>query len=164
MKYPFEVHLTQINNHSFWIAKCKLLKGCVGQGETIEEAIAELSLNEEEWLKTAEEYGILIPEIPVEEEVDYSGKFTVRISPYVHKTASELAKQQGVSLNQYVNDAIVFQNSSITTSNYIIPLVKDAVKKISMVMETSFTSRTKQKYTARNQYDVENSHYKYVTA
>lgn len=146
MKYPFSVYFTQVEDHQFWVAECKALKGCVAQGETIEEAIAELELNEEEWLSTAVEYGIPIPEIVAEENVEYSGKFTVRVSPYVHKQASELAKQQGVSLNQYVNDAIVSQNSALTTCGYILPKVKDAVKKISMAVETSFKSKTNQYY------------------
>ena len=152
MKYPFNVYFTQVEGHQFYIAECKILKGCVGQGDTIQEAIAELNLNEEEWLKTAKEYGISIPEIPLEMDSEFSGKFTVRVSPHVHKTATELAKKQGVSLNQYINDAIVSQNAAITTTDYIIPKVKEAVKKISMVMETSLTTKTSQNYNATNQY------------
>lgn len=44
---------------------------------------------------------------------EYSGKFTVRVSPYVHKQASKLADQLGISLNQYINDAIVTQNATL---------------------------------------------------
>ena len=146
MKYPFNVYLTQVEEHYFWIAECKSLKGCVGQGDTIEEAIAELEMNENEWLKTAKEYGILIPEIPVNREVEYSGKFTVRVSPYVHKNAVELAREQGISLNQYVNDAIVAQNAALKTTNYIIPRVKTAIDKVSMVMEVKFTTTFNQNY------------------
>ena len=42
MKYPFSVFQTEIEHHIFWIAKSNLLKGCVGQGDTQEEAIKEL--------------------------------------------------------------------------------------------------------------------------
>lgn len=154
MKYPFTVYFTQVDDHKFWIAESKSLKGCVGQGETPDEAIAELKTNQDEWLKTAEEFGIPIPEIPIDTEVEYSGKFTVRVSPYVHKLASELAKQQGISLNQYVNDAIVSQNAALSTTGYIVPKVKEAISKLSMVMETSLTSKTKQTYNAPNPYSV----------
>lgn len=41
-----------------------LLRGCVGQGATTEEAIAELEENEKVWLDTAIEYGIPIPAVP----------------------------------------------------------------------------------------------------
>ena len=154
MKYPFSVYFTQVEKHKFWIAECKILKGCVGQGETPEEAIAELELNAEEWLSTAKEYGIPIPEIPLETETEHSGKFTVRISPYVHKTAVELAKQQGISLNQYVNDAIISQNVALTTTNYIIPKVKDAIGKITMVTGMKATTTSNQYYSATNQYEI----------
>ena len=146
MKYPFFVYFTQVEDHSFWIAECKLLKGCVGQGDTIEEAIKELELNEEEWLSTAKEYGIPIPKIVAEPEIDYSGKFTVRVAPYVHKQAVVQAKNQGISLNQYVNDAIVAQNMALSVVDYVIPKVQEAVKKVNMVMQTSFSTTTNQSY------------------
>ena len=144
MKYPFVVYFTQVEEHQFWIAECKTLKGCVGQGDTIEEAISELETNEEEWLKTAEEYDIPIPEIPVEEQIDYSGKFTVRVSPYVHRMAAELAKKNNISLNQYVNDAIVAQNAAFSTTDYIIPKVKEVIKSLSMVIDSSLSMQTNQ--------------------
>lgn len=139
MKYPFSVYQTKVEDHVFWIAECPALSGCVGQGETQEDAINELELNEEEWLETAKEYGIDIPEIPCEQLNPYSGKFTVRVAPYVHQAAAELAKKQGISLNQYVNDAIVAQNSSLTTVSSIMPIVSDAINKIKMLASTSVT-------------------------
>lgn len=154
MKYPLVVYFTQVDEHKFWIAESKSLKGCVGQGETPEEAIAELEINENEWLITAKEYNIAIPEVPVEIEAEYSGKFTVRVSPYVHRTASEMARQQGISLNQYVNDAIVSQNAALSTAGYVMPKVKEALSKLSMVMETSLTSKTRQVYNAPNPYNL----------
>lgn len=42
----------------------KSLRGCVGQGATTEEAIAELEENEKVWFDTAIEYGIPIPAVP----------------------------------------------------------------------------------------------------
>ena len=61
MKYDYRVYKTIVENHEFWIAESKELIGCVAQGETKEEVIAELELNEIEWLKTAEEYDIETP-------------------------------------------------------------------------------------------------------
>ena len=111
MKYPFSVFQTTVEDHRFWVAKSASLKGCVGQGETQEEAIAELGANEAEWLETAREVGIPIPAVPVETAQEFSGKLTVRIAPSVHKRAAQIAKAEGVSLNQYMNDAIVNWNA-----------------------------------------------------
>lgn len=127
MKYPFNVYFTEVDGHKFWIAECKALRGCVGQGETADEAVKELELNEKAWLETAAEVGIPIPDIPIEAIPDYSGKFTVRVSPYVHRCAAENAKKSGISLNQYVNDAIVSYNSVQSTTNYVIEGIKEAV-------------------------------------
>lgn len=151
MKYPFTVYKTKVEQHEFWIAESPLLKGCVGQGDTQEEALSELQINEDEWLKTAEEYGIDIPEIPCEAIKEYSGKFTVRCSPSVHRKTVELAEKQGISLNQYVNDAIVAQNSSISTLDYVMPVVRKAMEQarltpVPAISESKVTSNTS--YTA----------------
>lgn len=111
MRYPFSVYKTRVDDHVFWIAKSILLKGCVGQGDTQEDALTELADNEKAWLDTAKELGMEIPEIPIEDADDYSGKTTLRMSPSVHRMAAHYARREGISLNQYINDAVVSQNA-----------------------------------------------------
>lgn len=65
--YPFEAEIQTVENHTFWAIKSKALKGCVAQGDTLPEALAELVDNELEWIETAKECGIPIPE-PLKEE------------------------------------------------------------------------------------------------
>lgn len=112
MQYEFEVYQMNVDDHLFWVAKSKSLKGCVGQGDTSNEAIAELEENEKEWLATAKEYNVPIPPLSVRSDVNssYSGKVSLRFSPIMHSEASEYAKKQGISLNQYINDAIAYYN------------------------------------------------------
>lgn len=137
MKYPYTLYRAKVEDHVFWAAECPSLKGCVGQGETPQEALEALELSEEEWLETAKEYGFDIPEVPVEELEIYSGKFTVRVASNVHKQAAELAKKQGISLNQYVNDAIVTQNTALTTSKQLMPYVADMVEQIQWLVSSA---------------------------
>ena len=111
MLYPFQVYQSKVEDHVFWVARSACLKGCVGQGETAEEAISELEGNEREWLATAKEVGIPIPAVPVEASQDYSGKLTVRIAPTVHRDAAQRARAEKVSLTQYISDAIVNWNA-----------------------------------------------------
>ncbi len=111
MKYPFSVTLHENEGHAYWVAKSASLKGCVGQGDTPEEAVCELTENETEWLETASEVGIPIPEVPKFNFDGYSGKLTIRIEPIEHGKAVCYAKEQGISLNKYINDAIVSKNS-----------------------------------------------------
>lgn len=138
MKYPYTVYQAVVEGHTFWVAKCPLLKGCVGQGETIEEALEELEVNEAEWIATAEECGIEIPIIPVVQESMPSGKFTVRVSPSVHQFAVECAHEQGISLNQYVNDAIVSYNAQNTT----LKVVKEETRNTLLQTLFSFSRST----------------------
>ncbi len=111
MRYPFSAFYEKNDNVAYWVAKSASLKGCIGQGDTLEEALKELQENENAWLETAEEAGIAIPEVPYESLEDYSGKMTIRISSRVHMYAAQRAKQEGISLNQYINNAIVAQNA-----------------------------------------------------
>ena len=134
MKYPFKVFQTSVEEHAFWVAECPTLKGCVGQGETLEEALSELEINEQIWLETAKEVGIPIPEVPVEPMETYSGKVTLRMAPYVHQEAAEMAKRSGVSLNQYINDAVVSHNSKIKTINYAKLEVKNRLADLREMM------------------------------
>ena len=71
IKYPFKVYQTEKEGHIFWVAKSTSLKGCVGQGDLMADAIAELEENEKAWLETAEEVGIPIPEIMIEKTENY---------------------------------------------------------------------------------------------
>jgi predicted HicB family RNase H-like nuclease len=113
IKYPFKVYQTESDGHIYWVAKSTSLKGCVGQGDQIDEALSELEQNEDAWLETAEEVGIPIPEILVENCENYSGKMTLRLAPYVHMQAVLFAQREGISLNQYINNAVVSQNAML---------------------------------------------------
>lgn len=117
MLYEFNVYQAEVEDHVFWIAESKSLKGCVGQGETSSEAIQELEENEKEWINTAKEFDIPIPPYTIKKPKTFSGKFSLRMSPYVHEKASETAEFLGVSLNQYINDAVIHYNDTIS-NNY----------------------------------------------
>ena len=111
MKYEFNVFQSEANGHTYWVAKSKALKGCIGQGETADEAIHELAQNEEEWLITAKEFDIPIPTPEIKKDHIFSGKLSLRISPLIHEEAFNNAKELGISLNQYISDAILEYNS-----------------------------------------------------
>lgn len=138
MKYGFKVYMMEVEDHPFWVAESKELKGCLGQGDTIEEALAELDVNEEEWLKTAAELNMRIPEVSVESMEAYSGKFVVRVSPVIHKEASECAKKQGISLNQYVNNAILTANVSNAAAEAVDRKLNQLVNEVRSIKRASY--------------------------
>lgn len=119
MKYGYTVYKACVEDEVFWVAESKDIKECVGQGETPEEAVAELASNEETWLEAAREYGFDIPEQSVEELVVYSGKTMVRMPSQVHADAVREAKEQGVSMNQYIVNAINQANIGNAVKDYL---------------------------------------------
>lgn len=119
MFYEFNVYQMQVEDHVFWVAESRSLKGCVGQGDSADEAIKELSANEIEWINTAKVYRIAIPPKTVRKEKQFSGKVSLRFSPFVHEEASNNAGDLGISLNQYINDAIVSYNAMCKTRSSV---------------------------------------------
>jgi len=73
----------------------------VGDGETIEEALANLETVKKDRLSAYLEEGLVIPE-PDPEEAAYSGRFLVRIPKYLHRELALNARKNGVSLNQFI--------------------------------------------------------------
>lgn len=61
MKHPFVIYQKQYGGELVWVGESLTLKGCVSQGDTIDEAFSELESNEQVWLEFAPEVGIEIP-------------------------------------------------------------------------------------------------------
>jgi len=76
------------------------LPGCISQGDNLEDAYKMIEDAKRVWIESALEDGAVIPE-PANE--DFSGKFVVRVPKSLHKILTEQAKEEGVSLNQYIN-------------------------------------------------------------
>lgn len=61
LSLPYTIELTPDEN-GIWFAAIPLLKGCMTQGDSREDALLMLDEAKELWLETALEEGILIPE------------------------------------------------------------------------------------------------------
>jgi antitoxin HicB len=46
-----------------YVAEIPALKGCLAQGETLEEALNKLKIVRDLWLETAEKYGQQLPDV-----------------------------------------------------------------------------------------------------
>ncbi len=80
-----------------FLAELPDLPGCISDGETYEEAIANVRDAAEEWIATAKEMGRPIPEPGAAE--GYSGKWLQRVPKSLHMRLAAQAKREGVSLN-----------------------------------------------------------------
>lgn len=83
-----------------YVAQIKDLPGCLTQGETLEETMANINEARELWIETAYEASDDIP-LPSSDN-SYSGKLLVRMPKSLHRRLAETAEREGVSLNQYI--------------------------------------------------------------
>ena len=106
LDYPVEVKRIKEEEGGGFFVSIPLLPGCMSDGESLDEAYANIQEAKEEWLSSMLERGMKIPE-PVEQE-EYSGKFIIRLPKPLHRALAQVSKREGVSLNQYVTNALAF--------------------------------------------------------
>lgn len=95
--YPFqEEHMVE------WVAEIAELPGCIGVGDTPEEALVALEDAKKAWIEIALLDGKVIPDPINKSNLDYSGKFTLRLPKSLHRELSEAATEEDISLNQYL--------------------------------------------------------------
>lgn len=99
IEYPFELRPLSDEEGGGWLVTYPDLPGCMSDGETPEEAMANGKDALEAWLRAAAEAGREIPgpgELP-------SGKFIARVPRSLHARLSARARQEGVSMNALVS-------------------------------------------------------------
>jgi len=97
LKYPVTLIPAEEGGY---VAEIEDLPGCFTQGETLEETYANIKEARHLWIEVAYEDGQNIPEPRGEQE--YSGKFFIRAPKSLHRKLDQMAKWEGVSLNQYL--------------------------------------------------------------
>lgn len=106
MDYAMKVYPMHLENgKTEWCVEYPDLKGCVGGGDTIEEAIADAQATKSVYLSYLKDEGIELP-VPKDEGSLPSGKIALRVPKTTHKQLLENAQMDGVSLNTYINTAI----------------------------------------------------------
>jgi predicted RNase H-like HicB family nuclease len=78
--------------------------GCFAQGNTPEEAYANLEKAAESWIDTSISQGQQIPE--PSSNVTYSGNIALRMPRSIHRQAARLADRDGTSLNTYLVSSV----------------------------------------------------------
>ncbi len=122
LPYTYEV----VKEDGRYFVSVKELEGCMGDGDTLEEAMKSVRISQELWIETALEMGKEIP-LP-EDKTEYSGRILLRLPKYLHRRLAEMAKEEGVSLNQYIVSLL----SERSTMNMVI---KEIDEKISTLKE-----------------------------
>lgn len=101
--YPVHVRPLSAEEGGGFLATVPDLPGCMADGETEAEAMAEVREAIVAWCALAEENGDKIPEPKSYNPEDFSGKLLLRMPKSLHMHLSEMAKNEGVSINQLIN-------------------------------------------------------------
>ena len=97
LKYPVTIYTSPEGG---FVAEIEDLPGCLAQGETLDETFELIEEARKMWLEVAYDDGQDIPE--PRDEQEYSGKFFIRAPKSLHRKLDQMAKREGVSLNQYL--------------------------------------------------------------
>ncbi len=98
--YHFRLQRLDDGDGPYWFATVEELPGCMSDGETEAEAMANVRDAMAGWVETALEEGRDVPAPAAEPE--YSGQFRVRLPAELHGALAREAGHQGTSLNQLV--------------------------------------------------------------
>lgn len=98
LEYPYE--LIREAEGGTYFAHHPDLPGCAAQGDSADEAVANLDAARRLWVETRLEDGLPIPE-PVEDEP--SGRISLRMATSLHAELNRIANRKGVSLNLLLN-------------------------------------------------------------
>ena len=107
MAMPYRMEIVEDSDEGGFVASYPDLPGCISCGETVEAAAANAQDAKRAWLEAAMEDGIAIRE--PDSLDDYSGQFKLRIPKSLHKSLTEQAKREGISMSVYLlskNDAL----------------------------------------------------------
>ncbi len=96
-RYPVQLRPLSEEEGGGWLAEVPDLPGCISDGDTAEEAAADVRGAVESWIEAAEELGRPVPAPRADER--FSGKWVIRMPRSLHRRLAERASHEGVSLN-----------------------------------------------------------------
>jgi antitoxin HicB len=99
IEYRFTVRPLTAEEGGGYLIEFPDLLGCMSDGETIEEAIANGAEAKRDWIAAMTEAGRPVPPPFNDPGESYSGKWLLRTPKSLHRVLAERARQEGVSLN-----------------------------------------------------------------
>jgi antitoxin HicB len=96
--YPICVRALIADEGGGYLVEFPDLPGCMSDGETVAEAVANAADAQAAWLAAMREAGRPIPAPGADPAEGYSGKWVLRAPRSLHRSLAERAKREGVSL------------------------------------------------------------------
>jgi antitoxin HicB len=100
IQYQIQLTKREEDDGAYWVAEIPDLPGCYSHGATPDEAVEQLADAKASWIESHLADGYEVPD-PVDVR-GFSGKLSLRIPKSLHRKISEMARTEGVSLNQYI--------------------------------------------------------------
>ena len=104
LEFPYTFTIGKDKEHDekeYFYVQVNELPGCASDGKSQEEALKNIKNAMYDWIETALLNG---EKVPTPE--GFSGKFTVRIPPSLHRDLITKVNKEGVSINQFITTAI----------------------------------------------------------
>lgn len=102
LDYPFTIRPLGDEDGGGYLIEFPDLPGCMSDGETIEEAVANGADAMHGWIEAMRAAGREIPPPSVADDGAFSGKWQQRVPKSLHRRLAERAGREGVSLNTLV--------------------------------------------------------------
>ncbi len=101
MELPYTKVIKELNDESghYYYGIVLELDGCQSTGDTLEEMMESLTEAMEGYIEVKLQKGLPIP--TPQQDLDYSGKFVLRLPKALHRRLAIEASNEGVSLNQW---------------------------------------------------------------
>src|SRR3954469_1534493 len=112
LKRPYTRVLIPDEESGTFTAQIIEFPGCIAQGATPAEAYERLEAVAESWIEAALEMQQQIPD-PAS-DIQFSGRFALRLPRSLHRQAAQLAELEGASLNQFIVTAIAEKVGAIS--------------------------------------------------
>ncbi len=117
--YPIE--LIPDKEEGGYFAQHPDLDGCAAQGETAEEAVANLDVARQLWIEVRWEDDLPIPD-PLPQEL--SGRMSLRMMPALHAQLARLASRQDVSLNLLLNTILAERSGYAMAEGQVLEAIR----------------------------------------
>jgi len=97
--YRFTIRPLSAEEGGGYLIEFPDLPGCLSDGDTIEQAIANGGEAKRDWIAAMQQAGRPVPPPAADTAEGYSGKWVLRTPKSLHRKLAERAREEGVSLN-----------------------------------------------------------------
>lgn len=150
MDYEIKMYTIETTNGTEYVAEIPELKGCIGSGNSYEEALNEVLENKVIYLETLKEIGKEIP-LPKQKKSKYSGKLSLRISPRLHQKISEVSDEYNISINQFISETLA---EAIGGYTKLMNISKEKMKQQEeLILKENYSSRVYDQFVFNKDYN-----------